>query len=63
MTLGRLSAALIALAVAGGCAQGGEEDILSWEEFKAMAWQDPETGVLVAKGGQILENEYQLYAQ
>ena len=61
MTLGRLTAALLALAVAGACAQGGEEDILTWEEFKALAYQEPETGVFVANGDEMFETEELLY--
>jgi len=54
MRLGRLMAALVALAMIGACAE--EDEDLSWEEFQALAWQDPETGVYVANGDEVYED-------
>jgi len=55
MRLSRLIAALLALAVAGSCGAEPEEE-LTWEEFQALAWQEPETGVYIANGDEMFED-------
>jgi serralysin len=63
MRLGTMLAALVALAMAASCAEEyGDEGDLTWEEFKAMAWQDPETGVFIANGDELFEDEDALRA-
>jgi serralysin len=62
MRLGRLLAAsLVALAMTASCGEEAEED-LSWEEFQALAWQEPETGVYIADGDTMFEDIDALYA-
>ena len=55
------------VAVGAGCAvEAGEpvEDIatnqLSWEEFRANVYQEPESGVFIVNGDEMLEDEEQL---
>ncbi len=55
MRLGRLLAALVALAMAASCGEEAEED-LSWEKFQALTWQEPETGVYIANGDEMFED-------
>jgi hypothetical protein len=60
MRLRLMSAAVVALAMAGSC--GGDEEDLTWEEFQALAWQEPETGVYIANGDEMFEDLDQLRA-
>src|SRR5215470_4916756 len=44
--------------LAGGCA--GTDDSLTWEEFAASAYREPDTGIYVVNGDEIAENLDQL---
>jgi len=51
MTLSRSSLVLVVLGLVG-CAST-EEDPLSWEEFQAQAYREPDTGVYVVNGDEL----------
>ena len=51
MTLGHSSLVLVVLGLVG-CAST-EEDPLSWEEFQAQAYREPDTGVYVVNGDEL----------
>jgi hypothetical protein len=51
----------MALATTASCAEQAEED-LSWEEFQALAWHEPETGVYIADGDTMFEDIDALHA-
>lgn len=44
------------------CTDGGDVDVLTYEEFKARAYQEPETGLFIVNGDEPVENEQQLRA-
>ncbi len=46
--------------VVGGCAT--TEGPLSWQEFAAMAWREPDTGAFVTNGDELAEDEAALRA-
>jgi serralysin len=45
-----------------GCSGGSEIDVLTYEEFKAQAYQEPETGMFIVNGDEPVENEEALRA-
>jgi hypothetical protein len=45
-----------------GCSGGSEIDVLTYEEFKAQAYQEPETGMFIVNGDEPVENEAELRA-
>jgi hypothetical protein len=64
MHLSRLSTTIFLAIGLGtvGCSNGSDIDVLTYEEFKAQAYQDPETGGFVVNGDEPVENEDQLRA-
>ena len=61
MTNGRLRYVVVALALLAGC--GAPDDgatssaPLNWSQFKARAYQEPDTGMYVFNGDELFENE------
>ena len=51
----RLSCVVGAVALFAGCAS--DSDVLTYEEFKAQAYQEPDTGVFIVNGDELIENE------
>jgi len=51
----RLSGVALAVVLFGGCASSS--DVLTYDEFKAQAYQEPDTGVYVVNGDELIENE------
>jgi serralysin len=45
-----------------GCSGGSQIDVLTYEEFKAQAYQEPETGMFIVNGDEPVETEAQLRA-
>ncbi len=45
-----------------GCSGDSKIDVLTYEEFKAQAYQEPETGMFIVNGDEPVENEEQLRA-
>jgi hypothetical protein len=62
MHLSRLNASIfLALGLpAVGCSGGSDLDVLTYEEFKAQAYQEPESGIFIVNGDEPVENEEQL---
>lgn len=59
----RAAMALGAVVLAAGCGGGGpEQGTLSWGEFKALAYQEAETGVFITNGDELAETEDDLRA-
>ncbi len=59
----RAAMALGAVVLAAGCGGGGSEQAtLSWGEFKALAYQEAETGVFITNGDELAETEDDLRA-
>ncbi len=51
-----LLGAVLGLAVVG-CTGSEEPDVLTYDEFKAQAYQEPDTGIFVVNGDEIIETE------
>lgn len=50
--------AVLGLATLVGCAVGDDQpEVLTYEEFKAQAYQEPDTGIYVVNGDEIIETE------
>ena len=47
--------AMIAIGLGVGC--GSEPGILTYDEFKAKAYQEPDTGICVLNGDELIETE------
>ena len=47
----------VALSSLVGCASSNEPDTLTYDEYKARAYQEPESGVFIINGDEIIENE------
>lgn len=64
MTLSRLSTGLFLALAAIGCSNNNslDIDVLTYEEFKAQAYQEPETGMFIVNGDEVVETEEQLRA-
>jgi serralysin len=68
MRLSRLSTSIfstlgLALGLATvGCSGGSQIDVLTYEEFKAQAYQEPETGIFIVNGDEPVQNEEELRA-
>lgn len=45
---------------AAGCSDGNTVDVLTYDEFKAQAYQEPETGLFIVNGDEPVETEAQL---
>src|SRR5687768_590904 len=64
MRLSRFSTSIaLALGLATvGCSNNSESeiDVLTYEEFKAQAYQEPESGLFIVNGDEPVENEEQL---
>jgi hypothetical protein len=45
-----------------GCSNGNNIDVLTYEEFKAQAYQEPETGAFVLNGDELVETEEEMRA-
>ena len=61
----RAAMALGAVVLAAGCGGGGSEQgtgALSWGEFRALAYQEAETGVFITNGDELAETEDDLRA-
>ena len=59
----RAAMALGAVVLAAGCGGGGsEQGPLSWGEFRALAYQEAETGVFITNGDELAETEDDLRA-
>jgi serralysin len=56
----RLSAFTFAVAAIAGCASGPE--VLSYEEFKSHAYLEPDSGVYVMNGDELIEDEVAMQA-
>lgn len=50
----------LALALSAGCSNDSTIDVLTYEEFKAQAFQEPETGFYIVNGDELVESEAQL---
>ncbi len=62
MTLSRISAGFVlALGLFTGCSSS-EPEVLTYEEFKARAYQEPDTGFYVTNGDELVETEEQMQA-
>lgn len=63
----RISKSLIATlglcAAAAGCVGSGEDpDTLTYDEFRAQAYQEPDTGIYIVNGDEIIETDAQMRA-
>ena len=54
----RLSTLLLAVALAVGCST--DSDVLTYDEFKAQAYQEPDTGNYIVNGDELVESEDQM---
>ncbi len=62
----RSLAPALAFVVVVGCGGGARTDTqpsLGWEQFRAMAYQEPDTGVFITNGDELAETEADLFAQ
>jgi hypothetical protein len=59
--LNRTLALVAAFVLAAGCAAETSDEPLSWEEYKSLAYQDPETGVYVVNGDEPALDDAALY--
>ncbi|MEZ4402818.1 MAG: M57 family metalloprotease [Kofleriaceae bacterium] len=53
--------AIAALGLSAAC--GGSPDALTYDQFKAQAYQEPDTGVFVVNGDEVIEDEAGMRAQ
>jgi hypothetical protein len=54
----RLSTAVaLSLGALVACASSDDQDVLTYDEFKAQAYQEPDTGVFVINGDEMVESE------
>jgi len=51
----------LALAAAAGCASD-TDDVLTYEEFRGQAYQEPDTGMYVMNGDELIETEEAMHA-
>jgi serralysin len=56
----RLSTLLLAVALGIGCSSSTDIDVLTYDEFKAQAYQEPDTGNYIINGDELVENEEQM---
>jgi len=49
--------AVVGFATVVGCAEGEQPEVLTYEEFRAQAYQEPDTGIYVVNGDEIIETE------
>ncbi len=53
---------VFAIGVIAGCQQSSGPDVLTYEEFQAQAYREPDTGIYIINGDEIAEDEVALRA-
>lgn len=43
-----------------GCSSSSDTDVLTYDEFKAQAYQEPDTGIYIVNGDEPVETEEQM---